>query len=51
MHFLIPFIFVVFAAGYIAVLLLVARFMVWFLTPVAYRRWKQLSDEDARRGQ
>ncbi len=41
--------FLVFFVGYVAVLLLVARFLVWFLTPVAYRRWKQLSEEDSRR--
>ncbi len=38
-------------AGQIALVLLVARFAVWYLTPVAYRRWKQLADEDKRRGQ
>jgi hypothetical protein len=37
-------------AGQIALALLVARFAVWHLTPVAYRRWKQLADEDERRG-
>lgn len=42
-------IFLVLLAGQIALVLLVARFAVWFLTPVVYRRWKQLADEDKRR--
>ncbi|HXA41800.1 MAG TPA: hypothetical protein VNV65_02690 [Candidatus Solibacter sp.] len=49
-YFLSPFIFVLIIAAQIAFVLLVARFAVWYLTPVAYRRWKQLEDEDSRRG-
>jgi len=48
-YFLGPFVFLLFIVGQIAVVLLVARFAVWYLTPVAYRRWKQLEDEDSRR--
>jgi hypothetical protein len=44
------FVLLIILAGQIALALLVARFAVWYLTPVAYRRWKQLADEDERRG-
>lgn len=36
---------------YLAVILGFSWLMVWFLTPVAYRRWKKLKDQDERRGQ
>jgi hypothetical protein len=46
-----PFFFLILLVGQIALALLVARFAVWYLTPVAYRRWKQLADEDSKREQ
>jgi len=41
--------FLVFAVIYLAVIIGVGYAMVWVLTPVAYKRWKQLKAQDEAR--
>ena len=41
--------FLVFALIYLAVIYGVGYAMVWLLTPVAYKRWKQLKAQDEAR--